>query len=60
MLRQGATTYRTSFFTDGHYRQSSEGLPSGPLPSPILLLPFLKSFLKADLGIGQTDGTAPD
>ena len=58
-LRQGPTPYRASFFTGAHYRNSSEGLPSG-LSSPPRMLPFLKSFLKRPWQSRQMDPPQTD
>ena len=58
-LRQRPTPYRASFFTGAHYRNSSEGLPSG-LSSPPRMLPFLKSFLKRPWQSRQMDPPQTD
>ena len=58
-LRQRPTPYRASFFTGAHYRNSSEGLPSG-LSSPPRMLPFLKYFLKRPWQSRQMDPPQTD
>ena len=61
-LRQRATTYRASFFTETHYRQSSEGLPSGLSPSYHPAAPAISQILfQADLGsTSDRWSSAPD
>ena len=56
MLRQGATTYRASFFTDEALSALFGRITKWPPPlpqSPNLLLPFLISFLKPTLALDR-------